>query len=353
VAAGGLAHGQYGADAYLEGPVPDARQDVPAAEFGLGNAVVLDHVPTAVGRVLDSLHTRIWVDARKTMTTPGARDFVRSHSTPCMVDFQSRDTTRGLSDDEDDEDENEDAERAAEADDETDAEPDGDADTDAHGSGTDDSPAETHSTVDAASTDDPLSATTPSGEQGETTHDGHAHGEGDGHSHHRGHDAHDHGPDVGQLGVAVMTVSSSRTRDDDPSGDAIVEYVGDTDHEVVTRDLVVDDLDGVQRSVLALTGRDDVDAVVTTGGTGVTPDDVTVEAIEPLFDKHLPGFGELFRVLSFEEVGTRAMSSRTTAGISEGVPVFCLPGSENAVRLGMEELVLAELEHLVGLATRE
>jgi molybdenum cofactor biosynthesis protein B len=251
-----------------------------------------------------------------------------------MVDFQSRDTTRGLSDDEDDEDENEDAERAAEADD--------GANTDAHGSGTDDSPAETHSTVDAASTDDPLSATTPSGEQGEKTHDGHDHAH-----------AHDHGPDVGQLGVAVMTVSSSRTRDDDSSGDAIVEYVGDTDHEVVTRDLVVDDLDGVQRSVLALTGRDDVDAVVTTGGTGVTPDDVTVEAIEPLFDKHLPGFGELFRVLSFEEVGTRAMSSRTTAGISEGVPVFCLPGSENAVRLGMEELVLAELEHLVGLATRE
>jgi molybdenum cofactor biosynthesis protein B len=116
--------------------------------------------------------------------------------------------------------------------------------------------------------------------------------------------------------------------------------------------VVADDLDGIQRTVLALTGRDDVDVVVTTGGTGVTPDDVTVEAVTPLFDKDLPGFGELFRILSYEEVGTRALGSRATAGVSEGVPVFCLPGSENAVRLAMEELVAAEMAHLVELATR-
>ncbi|PSP71664.1 molybdenum cofactor biosynthesis protein B, partial [Halobacteriales archaeon QH_6_68_27] len=152
---------------------------------------------------------------------------------------------------------------------------------------------------------------------------------------------------------AVVTVSTSRSLDDDPSGDAIEELVEGDGHEVVAHDLVADDLDGIQRAMLALTGREDVDMVITTGGTGVTPDDVTVEAVEPLFDKGLPGFGELFRILSYEEVGTRALGSRATAGVSEGVPVFCLPGSENAVRTAIEELVLAEAPHLVGLARGE
>ncbi|PSP52917.1 molybdenum cofactor biosynthesis protein B, partial [Halobacteriales archaeon QH_7_68_42] len=152
---------------------------------------------------------------------------------------------------------------------------------------------------------------------------------------------------------AVVTVSTSRSLDDDPSGDAIEELVEGDGHEVVAHDLVADDLDGIQRAMLALTGREDVDIVITTGGTGFTPDDVTVEAVEPLFDKGLPGFGELFRIRSYEEVGTRALGSRATAGVSEGVPVFCLPGSENAVRTAIEELVLAEAPHLVGLARGE
>jgi len=99
--------------------------------------------------------------------------------------------------------------------------------------------------------------------------------------------------------------------------------------------------------------RDDVDVVVTTGGTGVTPDDVTIEAVEPLFDKRLPGFGELFRTLSYDGIGTKVVGTRATAGIAEGVPVFCLPGSENAARLGTEEIVVAEASHLAGLARRE
>jgi molybdenum cofactor biosynthesis protein B len=171
---------------------------------------------------------------------------------------------------------------------------------------------------------------------------------------HRSEDHHDHHHhDADHVGIAVVTVSSSRGTDDDPAGETIAAATEAAGHEVVTRDLIADDYDGVQSTVDNLAGRRDVDAVVTTGGTGVTPDDVTVEAVRPLFDKELPGFGELFRSLSREEVGTRVVGTRATAGVADGVPVFCLPGSENAARLGIESVVLPEVGHLVGLATRE
>ncbi|ELZ23573.1 molybdenum cofactor biosynthesis protein B [Halosimplex carlsbadense 2-9-1] len=184
--------------------------------------------------------------------------------------------------------------------------------------------------------------------------DGHSHDAG-GHGHESGGHAHghSHGAEVGLLGVGVVTVSSTRTREDDASGDVIEAVIEAADHEVVTREILRDDLDGVQTALLNLTGRDDVDVVVTTGGTGVTPDDVTVEGARPLFDRELPGFGELFRILSYEEIGTRAMVSRATAGMVDGVPVFCLPGSEAAARLGTEELVVEEMAHLVSLARRD
>lgn len=172
------------------------------------------------------------------------------------------------------------------------------------------------------------------------------------HDHDHDHSHHHHDHDVETLAVAVVTVSSSRSLEEDPAGDAIVDIVETEGHEVSVRNLVSDTYDGVQSEVNALTKRDDVDLVVTTGGTGVTPDDVTVEAAERLFDKRLPGFGELFRRLSFDEIGTRVIATRATAGIVEGVPVFCLPGSENAARLGTEEIILSEAGHLAGLAQR-
>jgi molybdenum cofactor biosynthesis protein B len=92
---------------------------------------------------------------------------------------------------------------------------------------------------------------------------------------------------------------------------------------------------------------------VTTGGTGVTPDDVTVEAVQPLFDKRLTGFGELFRRRSEAEIGTRIVGTRAIAGIADSVPVFCLPGSQSAVELGMTEIILPEAGHLAGLARRD
>lgn len=182
---------------------------------------------------------------------------------------------------------------------------------------------------------------------------GHAHhGEDEGHD--RGHD-HDHGHhhhDVETLGAAILTVTTSRTLDDDPAGDAIAGAFEDADHDVVTRELVGDDYDRVQSSLENLAGRGDVDAVVSTGGTGVTPDDVTVEAVRPLFEKSLPGFGELFRRLSYDEIGTKVVGTRAVAGIVDGTPVFCLPGSENAATLGAEEIIVPAAGHLSGLASR-
>jgi molybdenum cofactor biosynthesis protein B len=178
---------------------------------------------------------------------------------------------------------------------------------------------------------------------------------GDGHTHDHGGDAHDHDHhhhDVETLGVAVLTVTSSRSLDDDPAGDAIAARFEDAGHEITTRDLVGDEYDTVQSALSALTKRDDVDVVVSTGGTGVTPDDVTVEAADRLFAKRLPGFGELFRRQSYDEVGVMVVATRATAGIVDGTPVFCLPGSENAARLGAD-IAVEVAGHLAGLARRD
>jgi molybdenum cofactor biosynthesis protein B len=185
--------------------------------------------------------------------------------------------------------------------------------------------------------------------------DDHDHAD-DGHDGHHGHD-HDHdghhGDDLTEVGFGVVTVSSSRTLSTDPSGDALAAAIEAAGHDVAARELVGDDYDGVQATVDRLADDPAVDAIVTTGGTGVTPDDVTVEAVDPLFEKRLPGFGELFRARSREEIGTKVVGTRATAGILPGdpgnVPTFCLPGSENAVRTGVE-IVLSEAGHLAGLA---
>lgn len=173
------------------------------------------------------------------------------------------------------------------------------------------------------------------------------------HDHGTDHDHGHHHHDVDTVAVAVVTVTSSRSTDEDPSGDRIVELFETAGHEVVVRELIPDEFDSVQGTVDRLARRRDTDVVVTTGGTGVTPDDVTPEATAGLFAKELPGFGELFRRRSHEEIGTRAIGSRATAGIVEGTPVFCLPGSTSAVRLGVEEMILPTIGHLVGLASRD
>lgn len=172
------------------------------------------------------------------------------------------------------------------------------------------------------------------------------------HDHEDDDEHHHHHHDAEQVGVAVLTVSSSRSLSDDPAGDTIVEAFEADGHEVVTRELVADGYDRVQSALDNLAGREDVDVVVTSGGTGVTPDDVTVDAARPLFDRELPGFGEVFRRLSFDDIGTKVVGSRATGGVVEGTLVFCLPGSEHAAELGTESVILPEITHLVGLASR-
>ncbi len=190
-------------------------------------------------------------------------------------------------------------------------------------------------------------------DDGDGQHDHHDDGDGQ-HDHHDDDHHHDdhHQHDVSSLAAGIITVSSSRTAADDPAGDAIASILEAEGHEVARREHVGDDHDRVQQLAQQLLSDDAIELLVTTGGTGVTADDVTIEAVRPLFDRELPGFGELFRHLSYDEIGSRVVGTRATAGVASGVPVFCLPGSENAVRLATEAIIVPEAGHLAGLATR-
>jgi molybdenum cofactor biosynthesis protein B len=142
----------------------------------------------------------------------------------------------------------------------------------------------------------------------------------------------------------VLTISDTRTAGSDTSGDAISTALEAAGHVVAGRRIVHDDPDTVQRAVRAAV---DVDAVITTGGTGIAARDGTYEALSALFDKTIDGFGELFRFLSYEQVGSAAMMSRAVAGTMGRTAVFALPGAEQAVRLAMEKLILPEIGHVV------
>jgi molybdopterin adenylyltransferase len=148
----------------------------------------------------------------------------------------------------------------------------------------------------------------------------------------------------------VVTISDTRTTANDSSGDAIAEALTGAGHDVVGRHLVRDDPDAV-RHVIRVEAAN-VPLVVTTGGTGITSRDSTYEAIVMLLDKRLDGFGELFRMLSYHDVGSAAMLSRACAGTIGSTAIFALPGSERAVRLAMEKLILPEIGHVVGELNR-
>ena len=144
----------------------------------------------------------------------------------------------------------------------------------------------------------------------------------------------------------VLTVSDSRTLETETSGKAIAELLSAAGHTVVDRLVVKDEPDEVRHIVQTEIERNRVKVIITTGGTGITRRDSTYEALVGLFDKRLDGFGELFRMLSFEEIGSAAMMSRATAGIVGRCALFLLPGSEAAVRLAMSRLIIPELGHV-------
>ena len=152
--------------------------------------------------------------------------------------------------------------------------------------------------------------------------------------------------------TAVVTVSDTRTPETDSGGDRVAELLAGAGHRVVSREIVPDDAAQIAAATRACLARDEVRAVILTGGTGIAPRDVTPEAVEPLLDRVVPGFGELFRTLSYEDIGSAALLSRALAGLVGGKLVFVLPGSRGAVKLGMERLILPEIGHLAAEAVK-
>jgi molybdenum cofactor biosynthesis protein B len=154
------------------------------------------------------------------------------------------------------------------------------------------------------------------------------------------------------VSCVVLTVSDSRTPETDASGRLIEERLLGAGHKVLERRIVPDEPEAVRTFLRGAIERGEVDAAIVTGGSGVAPRDKTPEAVEPLLDRTLPGFGELFRVLSYEEVGAAAMLSRAVAGTAGRTVLFVLPGSRKAVELAMDRLILPELPHIVGQLSR-
>jgi molybdenum cofactor biosynthesis protein B len=150
----------------------------------------------------------------------------------------------------------------------------------------------------------------------------------------------------------ILTVSDTRTSETDTSGRTIAALLTGAGHEVAGRMIVPDDGALVRSTIERQLATVDVQVVISTGGTGITSRDTTFEAVDALIEKRLDGFGELFRMLSYEQIGAAAMLTRATAGLAAGRIIIALPGSEAAVRLAMEKLLLPELGHLVQQASK-
>jgi molybdenum cofactor biosynthesis protein B len=144
--------------------------------------------------------------------------------------------------------------------------------------------------------------------------------------------------------VAVLTVSDTRTEDNDTSGRLLVERVTGAGHRLAGKAIVPDDIEAIRAQVKAWTISGEVDAIVTTGGTGLTGRDVTPEAVEPLLDKKIDGFSVVFHLVSYQSVGLSTLQSRALAGLIDGVFVFCLPGSNGAVKDGWDKVIAAQLD---------
>ncbi|ACM35659.1 molybdenum cofactor biosynthesis protein B [Agrobacterium vitis] len=147
------------------------------------------------------------------------------------------------------------------------------------------------------------------------------------------------------LGFAVLTVSDSRTLTDDRSGDVLVERIETAGHQLIDRAIVPDDADRIANQVRAWSQSQDVDVIITTGGTGFTGRDVTPEAVEPLFDKRMDGFSAVFHRISYDKIGTSTIQSRATAGLANGTFVFVLPGSPGACKDGWDGILAQQLDY--------
>lgn len=154
------------------------------------------------------------------------------------------------------------------------------------------------------------------------------------------------------VGCAVITVSDTRTLQTDSGGQTALDLLGGAGHQVLLREIIPDEPEPMRELLVGLRDRDDVEAILMTGGTGLGSRDRTFETVSGLLDKPLPGYGELFRVLSYEAIGPAAMLSRATGGLIGRTVLLTMPGSPAAVRLAMEKIILPELGHLVREARR-
>jgi len=146
------------------------------------------------------------------------------------------------------------------------------------------------------------------------------------------------------VGLAVLTISDTRTEADDTSGNILVERITTAGHRVVARNIVRDEKETVAEQVKAWGDDPQIAAIITTGGTGLTGRDVTVEAVKPLFDKEIDGFSVIFHMVSYESVGLSTLQSRACAGVMGETFVFCLPGSNGAVKDGWDKVISAQLD---------
>ena len=154
------------------------------------------------------------------------------------------------------------------------------------------------------------------------------------------------------VSCAVVTISDSRTEEDDESGLLLKQKLADSGHRIIAYSIIKDDAGAISQKLKELLTQQELEVIITSGGTGVGRRDVTVETVSPILDKKLDGFGELFRSLTYQEIGTGSIMSRAIAGVAGGKVIICLPGSPAATNLAMDKIILPEIGHMVREATR-
>lgn len=154
------------------------------------------------------------------------------------------------------------------------------------------------------------------------------------------------------VNCAVLTISDSRTERDDESGKLIKQKLTENGHRVISYSILKNDKDSIENEIHELVRQKELQVIITSGGTGASHRDITVETISMILEKKLDGFGELFRFLSYQEIGTSSIMSRAVAGVAGGKVILCLPGSSGAANLAMDKIILPEIGHMVREATR-
>jgi len=146
------------------------------------------------------------------------------------------------------------------------------------------------------------------------------------------------------INIAVITISDSRTKENDTSGDTLEKRITDAGHKMIKRTIIPDDVSKIKNTLDTMSKEEEIDCIITTGGTGLTGRDTTPEAVKAIASKHIDGFGELFRQVSFEKIGTSAIQSRAVAALINSTYVFCLPGSTGACKDGWDEILQYQLD---------